>query len=143
MDAVDPDRFARITRVPNGYDHVLAGIRAASARVEPVKVNCVLLRGFNEDQIIPFGMFAREEGVIVRFIEFMPLEEDAPGPETVVTLDEILDAHGRIPAAGRDSACALRNRAALPLRRRHRRDRHHRARIASVLRTLQPHPHHL
>ena len=92
MDAVDPERFARITRVPNGYDHVLAGIRA-SRRVGlwPVKVNCVLMRGFNEDQIIPFGMFAREEGVIVRFIEFMPLEEDRTwSPATVVTLDEIV-----------------------------------------------------
>jgi GTP 3',8-cyclase len=92
MDAVDPDRFARITRVPNGFDSVLAGVRAArSARLDPVKVNCVLLRGFNEDQIIPFGMFAREEGVVVRFIEFMPLEEDRVWtPQTVVTLDEIL-----------------------------------------------------
>ena len=92
MDAVDPDRFARITRVPNGYDHVLAGIRAARrAGLGPVKVNCVLLRGFNEDQIIPFGMFAREEDVIVRFIEFMPLEEDRVwSRSTVVTLDEIL-----------------------------------------------------
>jgi len=51
----------------------------------------VLMRGFNEDQIIPFGMFAREEGVVVRFIEFMPLEEDRVWvPETVVTLNEIL-----------------------------------------------------
>jgi GTP 3',8-cyclase len=51
----------------------------------------VLMRGFNEDQIIPFGMFAREEGVTVRFIEFMPLEEDRTWtPNTVVTLDEIL-----------------------------------------------------
>ena len=92
MDAVDPDRFARITRVPRGYDHVLAGIRTArDAGLGPVKVNCVLLRGFNEDQIIPFGMFAREENVIVRFIEFMPLEEDRVwSPSTVVTLDEIL-----------------------------------------------------
>jgi GTP 3',8-cyclase len=92
MDAVDPDRFARITRVPNGFDHVLAGIRAAKhAGLGPVKVNCVLMRGFNEDQIIPFGMFAREESVIVRFIEFMPLEEDRVwSPTTVVTLDEIL-----------------------------------------------------
>ncbi len=49
------------------------------------------MRGFNEDQIIPFGMFAREEGVTVRFIEFMPLEEDRKwAPSTVVTLDEIL-----------------------------------------------------
>ncbi len=92
MDAVDPDRFARITRVPNGYDQVLAGIRAARrAGLWPLKVNCVLMRGFNEDQIIPFGMFAREEGVTVRFIEFMPLEEDRTwAPSTVVTLDEIL-----------------------------------------------------
>ena len=57
----------------------------------PLKVNCVLLRGFNEDQIIPFGMFAREESVVVRFIEFMPLEEDrAWAPDTVVRLEEIL-----------------------------------------------------
>jgi GTP 3',8-cyclase len=92
MDAVDPDRFARITRVPDGYEHVLAGIRAARrAGLWPLKVNCVLMRGFNEDQIIPFGMFAREEGVTVRFIEFMPLEEDRSWtPATVVTLDEIL-----------------------------------------------------
>ncbi len=55
MDAVDPDRFARITRVPNGFDNVLAGVRAArDAGLGPVKVNCVLMRGFNEDQIIPF-----------------------------------------------------------------------------------------
>jgi GTP 3',8-cyclase len=92
MDAVDPDRFTRITRVPGGFDRVLAGIRAARrAGLWPLKVNCVLMRGFNEDQIIPFGMFAREEGVIVRFIEFMPLEEDRVwSPATVVTLDEIL-----------------------------------------------------
>jgi len=92
MDAVDPDRFARITRVPNGYDNVLAGIRTARrVGLWPIKVNCVLMRGFNEDQIIPFGMFAREEGVTVRFIEFMPLEEGRTwAPSTVVTLDEIL-----------------------------------------------------
>jgi len=96
MDAVDPGRFARITRVPNGYDHVLAGIRAARrAGLWPLKVNCVLMRGFNEDQIIPFGMFAREEGVTVRFIEFMPLEEGRTwSPDTVVTLDEILTRMG-------------------------------------------------
>jgi cyclic pyranopterin phosphate synthase len=92
MDAVDPDRFARITRVPNGYERVLAGIRVARrAGLWPLKVNCVLMRGFNEDQIIPFGMFAREEGVTVRFIEFMPLEEGRTwSPTTVVTLGEIL-----------------------------------------------------
>jgi len=96
MDAVDPDRFARITRVPGGYYHVLAGVRAARhAGLWPLKVNCVLMRGFNEDQIVPFGVFAREEGVIVRFIEFMPLEEDRVwSPSVVVTLDEILERMG-------------------------------------------------
>jgi len=92
MDAVDEERFARITRVPNGYERVLAGVRAAQrAGLNPVKVNCVLLRGFNDDQITAFGRFAREEGVVVRFIEFMPLEEDRVwSPEIVVTLDEIV-----------------------------------------------------
>src|SRR4051794_4252863 len=92
MDAVDPEKFARITRVDNGYEHVLAGIRAARrVGLDPVKVNCVLLRGFNEDQIVEFGRFAREEGVVVRFIEFMPLEEDRVwSPEIVVRLEEIL-----------------------------------------------------
>ena len=92
MDAVDPECFARITRVPTGFARVLAGIRSAKREgLDPLKVNCVLMRGFNDDQIIPFGKFARAEGVVVRFIEFMPLEEDRVWtPEIVVTLDEIL-----------------------------------------------------
>src|SRR5215475_461180 len=93
MDAVDPEKFARITRVPNGYHSVLDGIRAAKrVGLEPVKVNCVLLRGFNEDQIVEFAKFSRDEGVIVRFIEFMPLEEDRVwSPDVVITMDEILE----------------------------------------------------
>ena len=92
MDAVDPEKFARITRVGNGFERVLAGVRAAKrAALDPVKVNCVLLRGFNEDQITEFAKFSRDEGVIVRFIEFMPLEEDRVwSPGVVVTLDEIV-----------------------------------------------------
>ena len=93
MDAVEPVRFARITRVEGGFEAVLAGVRAARrAGLSPVKVNCVLLRGFNDDQIGDFGKFARDEGVIVRFIEFMPLEEDRVWkPEVVVRLEEILE----------------------------------------------------
>ena len=93
MDAVDRDKFARITRVSNGYDAVVAGIRAAKrAGLEPVKVNAVILRGFNEDQIVPFAQFSRDEGVIVRFIEFMPLEEDRIwSPDVVVGFNEMLD----------------------------------------------------
>jgi cyclic pyranopterin phosphate synthase len=92
MDAVDAERFARITRVPRSYDAVLAGVRAArEAGLAPLKVNCVLLRGFNEDQIVPFARFARDENIVVRFIEFMPLEEDRVWtPGIVVTMDEVL-----------------------------------------------------
>ncbi len=96
MDAVVADKFARITRVPGSYERVIKGVRAAKAAgLAPVKVNCVLLRGFNEDQIVPFAQFSREEGVIVRFIEFMPLEEDRLWtPESVVSLTEIVKALG-------------------------------------------------
>ncbi len=93
MDAVEPETFARITRVPGSFDHVMRGVQAAQeAGLGPVKINCVLLRGFNEDQILPFARFSREHGVIVRFIEFMPLEEDRIwAPNTVVPLTEVLD----------------------------------------------------
>jgi cyclic pyranopterin phosphate synthase len=92
MDAVDSETFTAITRVPRSFDKVLAGIRKASeVGLGPVKVNCVLLRGFNDGQIEQFAEFSRREGVIVRFIEFMPLEEDRTWkPETVVPMDEIV-----------------------------------------------------
>ena len=96
MDAVDAEKFARITRVPGSYERVLRGIRTAKrAGLKPVKVNCVLLRGFNEDQIVAFAQFSREEGVVVRFIEFMPLEEGRLWtPESVVSLREVVEALG-------------------------------------------------
>lgn len=98
MDAVDPELFARITRVPGSYDRVLRGIRAAQAAgLGPVKVNAVLLRGFNDGEVEAFARFSREEGVIVRFIEWMPLEEASDQeharswtPEAVVRMDEIV-----------------------------------------------------
>jgi cyclic pyranopterin phosphate synthase len=97
MDAVDAETFSAITRVPRSFDRVLAGVRAAkTAGLGPVKVNCVLLRGFNDSQIEGFAEFSRKEGVIVRFIEWMPLEEDRSWtPEAVVRLDEIV---GRLNA---------------------------------------------
>jgi cyclic pyranopterin phosphate synthase len=92
MDAVDPETFTAITRVPRSFERVLGGIRAArEAGLGPVKVNCVLLRGFNDSQIEAFAEFSRREGVIIRFIEWMPLEEDRSwSREAVVTLDEIV-----------------------------------------------------
>lgn len=98
MDAVDPEIFARITRVPGSFERVLAGVRAAqSAGLGPVKVNCVLLRGFNDGEIERFAEFSRAEGVIVRFIEWMPLEEDRSwSPEKVVPLAEIVNRLARV-----------------------------------------------
>jgi cyclic pyranopterin phosphate synthase len=98
MDAVDATTFEKITRIPGSFEKVLRGVRAARlAGLTPLKVNCVLLRGFNDDQIEGFARFAREEGVVVRFIEFMPLEEGRLWtPEIVVTLKEIVDRIGRV-----------------------------------------------
>jgi cyclic pyranopterin phosphate synthase len=98
MDAVDEPTFERITRVPGSFRTVLGGIRAArAAGLTPVKINCVLLRGFNDDQVEAFARFARQEDVIVRFIEFMPLEEGRLWtPEIVVPLREIVERIGRV-----------------------------------------------
>ncbi len=98
MDAVDRPTFERITRVPGSYDAVLGGIRAArAAGLTPIKINCVLMRGFNDDQVEGFAHFAREHNVIVRFIEFMPLEEGRLWtPEIVVPLREIVDRISRV-----------------------------------------------
>jgi GTP 3',8-cyclase len=108
MDAVDAPTFERITRVPGSYKKVLAGIRAAkSAGLTPLKINCVLLRGFNDNEIEGFARFAREEDVVVRFIEFMPLEEDRLwSPQIVVPLNEIVSRISRemplVPLAPRE-----------------------------------------
>lgn len=93
MDAVTPESFERITRVPGSLHRVLDGIHAAQdAGFAPVKVNCVLLRGWNDDQIEAFGEFARREQIVLRFIEFMPLEEDRIwAAETVVREAEIVE----------------------------------------------------
>lgn len=98
MDAVEAATFERITRIPGSFETVLRGVRAArAAGLTPLKINCVLLRDFNDDQIEGFARFAREEGVVVRFIEFMPLEEGRLwNPEIVVTLKEIVERIGRM-----------------------------------------------
>ena len=98
MDAVEQSTFERITRIPGSYPAVVRGIRAAQeAGFERIKINCVLLRGFNDDQIEDFAHFACRENVIVRFIEFMPLEEDRLwSPAMVVPLREIVERIGRV-----------------------------------------------
>jgi cyclic pyranopterin phosphate synthase len=98
MDAVEQATFERITRISGSFPAVVRGVRAAQqAGFKRVKINCVLLRGFNDDQIEGFAHFARREDVIVRFIEFMPLEEDRLwSPEMVVPLREIVERIGKV-----------------------------------------------
>ena len=91
VDSLRPDRFDRITRTPGALDRVLDGIDAAvEAGLSPVKVNAVLIRGFNDDEIVDFAEFARERELVMRFIEFMPLDADHIWDrERVVTAAEI------------------------------------------------------
>ena len=141
MDAVKADTFERITRVPGSFKQVLAGVRAArAAGLTPIKINCVLLRGFNDDQIESFAEFAREENVVVRFIEFMPLEEGRLWtPEIVVPLAEIVARISRVLPL-----TPLPQRNPRETARRYTfadgtwRNRHHCPGQSGLLRSLQP-----
>jgi len=92
LDALTPQKFQEITRRP-GFEKVIAGIQAAKeVGFSPIKINAVSIRGMTEDEIIPFGEFARETGVEVRFIEFMPLDADnAWEREKVLFAHEIIE----------------------------------------------------
>ena len=74
LDSLKRDVFKRMTGV-DVLDKVLAGLAAAkSAELEPIKINAVIVRGHNEDEVADFAAFAREYDVKMRFIEFMPLD---------------------------------------------------------------------
>jgi len=76
LDSLQKEKFQRITRTDT-FDQVMAGIEIAQAsRLRPVKVNAVLVRGLNDDEIEAFAEFARDRELIMRFIEFMPLDAD-------------------------------------------------------------------
>ena len=96
-DSLRPERFAAIRR-HGELGRVLAAMDAAEvAGLCPVKVNVVLQKGVNDDEILDFAAFARATHREVRFIEFMPLEEDRLwSPEIVVPLSEIVARIGRV-----------------------------------------------
>ena len=74
LDSLIPERFFAMTR-RDELHNVLAGItEAKAAGFDPVKINAVVERGTNDDEIIPLAQFGRDNGVEVRFIEFMPLD---------------------------------------------------------------------
>jgi cyclic pyranopterin phosphate synthase len=91
VDSLQRDRFYAMTR-RDALPQVLRGLEALAAFPEahPIKVNAVAMRGFTEDEVVPFGRFARETPLEVRFIEFMPLDADHQwSPDAVLTGDEI------------------------------------------------------
>lgn len=92
LDALDAKKFEEISR-RTGYEKVLEGIEAAQrVGFDPIKINAVSIRGMTEDEIVPFGLFARKSGVEVRFIEFMPLDADSAWErEKVLFAHEIIE----------------------------------------------------
>lgn len=92
LDALTPDKFKKFTR-REGFEQVIEGIKAAQrAGFDPVKINAVSVRGLTEEEIVPFGHFARDLGVEVRFIEYMPLDADNLWErEKVLFAREIID----------------------------------------------------
>jgi cyclic pyranopterin phosphate synthase len=96
-DSLLRHRFADMTR-RDALDKVLAGLRAAEAAgLTPIKINCVVIGGTNDDEVVDFARWARETGYAVRFIEYMPLDaEHAWERAKVVPAARILDAIGAV-----------------------------------------------
>ena len=114
LDSLRADRFAELT-LRDDLSRVLDGIDAAiEVGLDPVKVNAVVMRGVNDDELVDFARFGRERGVVVRFIEFMPLDADEAWSDgAVVGLDEIVARIGEafpLEPVARTSAPASRFR---------------------------------
>jgi len=91
IDSLQRDRFFEMTR-RDALPRVLAGLEtlARFPEAHPIKINAVAMRGFTEDEVLPFAAFAREHPYEVRFIEFMPLDADhAWTPDSVLSGEEI------------------------------------------------------
>jgi cyclic pyranopterin phosphate synthase len=91
IDSLQRDRFFQMTR-RDSLPQVLRGLEALAQHpeVHPIKVNAVAMRGFTEEEAIPFAEFARSTAFQVRFIEFMPLDGDHNWtPDSVLTGDEL------------------------------------------------------
>ncbi len=95
LDSLQRERFTELTR-RDELDRVLDGIDAAlEAGLQPIKINVVMMRGINDDEIVDFANYGREKDVTVRFIEFMPLDAgDVWTDRLVVPADEIIKTIG-------------------------------------------------
>jgi cyclic pyranopterin phosphate synthase len=91
IDSLQRDRFYEMTR-RDALPRVLCGLEvlAGFPEAHPIKINAVAMRGFTEDEVLPFARFAREYPYEVRFIEFMPLDADhAWTPDSVLSGAEV------------------------------------------------------
>lgn len=90
LDTLDPEKFAEITRA-GSLSAVLEGIRSAvKAGIKNIKLNAVLIKGFNDGEISGLLDFAKREGLLLRLIEFMPLDESVWSKENFVSAGEII-----------------------------------------------------
>ena len=136
LDSLDDDTFRAMNDVGFPVARVLDGIDAASAAGLRVKVNAVVKRGVNDDQIVELARHFHGSGHILRFIEYMDvgatngwrLDDVVPAAEIVAAVD------AELPLEPAEENYRGRGGAALQLPRRRRRDRRHRLGDAAVLR---------
>ncbi len=75
LHSLKNDRFDKIVGVKNTLNQVLEGIQyAQNVNLSPIKINCVIIKGCNEDEILDFAKFAYDNQIVIRFIEFMPFD---------------------------------------------------------------------
>jgi cyclic pyranopterin phosphate synthase len=113
IDSLQRDRFFEMTR-RDALPRVLRGLEvlASFPEAHPIKVNAVAMRGFTEDEVLPFARFAREHPYEVRFIEFMPLDADhAWTPDSVLSGEEIraiIEQHWALEPVEREAHATAR-----------------------------------
>jgi molybdenum cofactor biosynthesis enzyme MoaA len=142
LDSLRHDRFFAMTR-RDALRDVLEGIQAAAdAGFSPIKINAVVIRGVNDDEIESFATFSRETGHTVRFIEFMPLDSGHQWTmEQVVPGREIFDRlKAAFPLVQLPRPERVGNGSEVGFRGCRWRDRNHRPGHRSILRKLQPNP---
>ena len=111
LDTLDPEKYRRITRT-GSLEDALAGIQAAKeAGLTPLKLNCVLIGGFNDDEIPALASLTQEESVEVRFIELMPIGDTAGfGPEAYLPCEAVLERLPRLERLPENGGVAERYR---------------------------------
>ena len=93
LDTLDRDRFEEIARRPaRRFDETMEGLRAAEeVGFAPIKINCVIMRGLNDHEVVDFAEITRRRPWHVRFIELMPVGENLHLADRFISTDEVLE----------------------------------------------------